>query len=136
MNTSPLRRDERACYISPLHEYACTLLNPVHARDPLDESYPTTRRRITTRPLHKIETCLPLLSAGYNCFIPLIIVRALLNWKKAIHFNIKKPNSNRKIQGCFPAVARNPWILVSTWVVSLNHRESEISEGRERCRSF
>jgi hypothetical protein len=93
----PFTKGQTCLLHIPLHEYACTVLNPVHARDPLHESYPATRQQITTRlrthaPVHKIETCLPLLSLAHR-FIPLVIVRALLKWKKAFYFYIKKPNS-------------------------------------------
>jgi hypothetical protein len=126
-----------------LHEYACTVLNPVHARDPLHESYPATRQRITTRllrthartlSLHKIETCLPLLSLGTSLHTSGHRQRTFELGENFPFLHKETQFLKRRIQECYPAIARSP--LISTWVMSLSHQEDELFDGRGRCRSF
>jgi hypothetical protein len=139
MNTSPLRRDKRACYISLCMSTRALCLTPSTLETPCTSRTPPPdiklpRDYARTLPLHKIEACLPLLSLGTSLYTSghrqstFEVEESFLFLHKEAQFLI------RRIQGCYPAIARSP--LISTWVMSLSHQESEITEGRGRCRSF
>src|SRR6267154_6385600 len=140
MNTSPLRRDERACYISFYMSTLALCLTPSTLETPCTSRTPPPANELPrdyythTLPPHKIETCLPLLSLGTSLYTS-GHRQSTFELEESFPFYIKKTQFlERRIQECYPPVARSP--LTSTWVMSLRHQESEISEGRGRCRSF